>query len=582
MYSSFSSYKVEIKNIKFINDKGIRYPKTAVIQFEIPGREKPLIEIMGYKDPEEIYSDIDNHQDIILDNCYINRLSLNDYRHTRKLEDKSYIEIKNFSARNSFFDTDMLTDLSFGNFTGNHFILADSYLNKGAISFNSSHFGNLPVNLSNLKTGDGFFDFSNVKIGAGEVNFNNSIFGEGKKDFQYTDFGTGKKKFENLDFGEGDISFINTHFNEGNVLFKMTRFGKGKTDFHYAKFGMGDISFERADFGDGEINFRAVEFSQGKVNFNRSIFGSGNIYFDGSELKEGKISFKRTDFMEGNLSFELAEMINAELTLDKASFGKGTISFYQAKIGTLSLNSCHLDYYTDLRLSECNYLDLSNTVVRDILDIASYDFQQNIKIINFSGMLLIGRINIHWVNNNVYGIISNQQDTNDRLKAEQFRTLKENFKNCGLYSYEDNAYIWFKRFEAVADLKDYLLKSKWNALWLYPYHFFKYLIFDKAGHFGTNPARVILTMMVTYFSFSFLFFFLIVLKLGNITESVDHTVKLPILGQALYHSAITFFTIGYGDYYPSGWIQVFSGIEGFVGVFLMSYFTVAFVRKILR
>ncbi|MGM0496551.1 MAG: ion channel [Bacteroidota bacterium] len=54
-----------------------------------------------------------------------------------------------------------------------------------------------------------------------------------------------------------------------------------------------------------------------------------------------------------------------------------------------------------------------------------------------------------------------------------------------------------------------------------------------------------------------------------------------------YTTAITFFDenkkeIGYGDYYPEGIIRWLCGLEGFVGLFLMSYFTVAFVRKILR
>ncbi len=51
---------------------------------------------------------------------------------------------------------------------------------------------------------------------------------------------------------------------------------------------------------------------------------------------------------------------------------------------------------------------------------------------------------------------------------------------------------------------------------------------------------------------------------------------------SIYYSAITFFTIGYGDYFPYGPLKFVAAIEGFSGVFLMSYFTVAFVRKILR
>jgi hypothetical protein len=45
---------------------------------------------------------------------------------------------------------------------------------------------------------------------------------------------------------------------------------------------------------------------------------------------------------------------------------------------------------------------------------------------------------------------------------------------------------------------------------------------------------------------------------------------------------ITMGTIGYGDYFPHGSLKFVAALEGFSGVFLMSYFTVAFVRKILR
>jgi hypothetical protein len=78
-------------------------------------------------------------------------------------------------------------------------------------------------------------------------------------------------------------------------------------------------------------------------------------------------------------------------------------------------------------------------------------------------------------------------------------------------------------------------------------------------------------------------YFLINLSgLGATVSAVGNPDKLSILLQSYYHSGITFFTIGYGDVYPTGLSRVFSGLEGFVGVFMMSYFTVAFVRKVLR
>jgi len=55
-----------------------------------------------------------------------------------------------------------------------------------------------------------------------------------------------------------------------------------------------------------------------------------------------------------------------------------------------------------------------------------------------------------------------------------------------------------------------------------------------------------------------------------------------MLWRAFYYCGITFLTVGYGEYVPLGNIQWLAILIAFSGVFLMSYFTVAFVRKILR
>ena len=72
-------------------------------------------------------------------------------------------------------------------------------------------------------------------------------------------------------------------------------------------------------------------------------------------------------------------------------FGEGSISFLNARFKSLSLASCHLDYYLDLRLAYCGHMDLSDTVARDIIDLKPFDFNLDIGTINFSGMRLIGR-----------------------------------------------------------------------------------------------------------------------------------------------------------------------------------------------
>jgi len=90
-------------------------------------------------------------------------------------------------------------------------------------------------------------------------------------------------------------------------------------------------------------------------------------------------------------------------------------------------------------------------------------------------------------------------------------------------------------------------------------------------------------MLVTYVVFSLLYVMVMLTGVGGIVSGLggDHDL-LGVIGRGFYHSGITFLTIGYGDFYPMGAVRWLSNVEGFVGVFLMSYFTVAFVRKILR
>jgi len=582
MFTEHSTHRVEIKNLKFITDDGVRFPKTAILTITTPGPANPVVELLGYMEMEEIYKCLDEGRPINLDYCYVNKFSLSVYRKLRKMDPKAMIPVHGFTASHSFFDSSIVLDFSFAAFMENEFSIEHSWILKGRMNFNYSAFTAINVNFSNVHFRDGNFDFANVKIDTGDINFKNTIFGTGKKDFQYTDFGTGQKLFTNIELNDGDVSFINTLFNDGEVSFKVARCGEGKVDFHYAKFGNGDKTFEQAEFGKGSVNFRTVEFGTGKVNFNRTVFGIGDVSFEGSELTEGRFTFKKAVFGKGNLNFELAEFSNADLSLERTDFGAGTISFYNSKFRNLSLKSCHLDHYTDIRLAYCRSVELSNTIVRDIIDLKPYEFIEDIGTISFAGMRLIGRIYIDWEQNRVMQIIESQEGVSHRLKSEQYRTLKENFRITGQYSDEDKAYVEFKRHEALADLEESISGRPFSALWMVPVYGFKHLVFDKAGLFATNPVRVIISMFVAYVFYSFLYIGLELFTNATILETVSHNETTTLFGKAFYFSFVTYFTIGYGDFVPMGVNRWIAGFEAFTGLFLMSYFTVAFVRKILR
>ena len=109
--------------------------------------------------------------------------------------------------------------------------------------------------------------------------------------------------------------------------------------------------------------------------------------------------------------------------------------------------------------------------------------------------------------------------------------------------------------------------------------------FDFIGRYGTAPTRVLSNMVITFSAFSIVYYIIgeFFPGIGSIATTLgDNLNHQHDFWNAMYYSCITFFTIGYGDYFADGWLKPVAAFEGFSGVFLMSYFTVAFVRKILR
>jgi len=102
------------------------------------------------------------------------------------------------------------------------------------------------------------------------------------------------------------------------------------------------------------------------------------------------------------------------------------------------------------------------------------------------------------------------------------------------------------------------------------------------GKYGTAPRNVAVSMIVVVVLFSILY-----LPCGSL-ENIDLPADLPNwrirVINSIYHSIITFLTIGYGSDFiqQTIWGRVLSGFEGFFGLFLMAYFTVSFAKKVLR
>lgn len=517
-------------------------------------------------------------QELNFDHCYIKDF---DIEKLYLSDSQNSCLIKHLSAKNAVFESD--TEINFSKIELEQDILDFSftYILKGKLNFHASILAKKTNDFSNIVFNAGNVDFANSIFGKEKNNFKNSVFNEGFKNFQYTDFSSGEANFTNVHFGSGDVSFINANFKTSKPVFKVATFDKGKVDFHYSQFGDEDISFERVNFGDGTVDFSKVDFGKGKVNFNRSFFNNGEVSFEGIELINGKLTFKKASFSNNSINFSEASCAGSTLLFQSAILGNSTINFFNSVAENISFRSCHLNNYVDFRVKQVHIIDLRDCVVRDILDFIPYENDVQISVLNIDGMRLIGKIFIDWEKNEIFNIINRQKNSDHLQKAYQYRLLKENFHNTGEYEAEDKAYIYFKRNESKSILFHSLKKSNLNKLSAYLSYYFKDLLLDKAGLYATSPVRVLWSMLISYIFFSLLLVFTSFSQLGDLTGSSEHHL-LSVISDSLYFSIITYLTIGYGDFCPLGIDRWIAGIEGFVGVFLMAYFTVAFVRRILR
>ena len=582
MVTGYKNYRVEVKNVKFIADDGRTYPRTAIITLFDHENEQIGNELFGALEIGDIYKMISEGKDLNFDNCYLSEFSLANYRRLHNLDRKDFVELHNFTARNSFFESKVVIDFSYSAFSDGDVDFDGAHFAKGKVLFNGSDFGKGNVVFSNTLFREGHIEFTGSVFGNGDFLFKNAIVKDGIKDFQDLKFGDGEISFANTEFNSGELLFINTQFGNGRFNFKVTRIAGGKVDFHYSVFGDCEVTFERAEFGNSRVDFRTVDFGSGRINFNRSIFGNGEVNFEGATCRSGKIQFKKAVMGTGPKNFNLMEMGNAEINFERTEFGDGDVTFNNSHLKVLSLKSCHLDHYVDLRLAKAELLDISDTIVRDIIDLEPYDFAIDLDVLDMSGMRLIGKIYIDWKLNNCKQIIIQQKQTSIRSKAEQFRILKTNFSGTGKYDDEDEAYVMFKRFEARADMNEANEENKLARFWSYPVFGFKWIVFDKIGLYATSPGRVLLSVVFFWLFFGMGYYLIDLTGLGKTMSSVSNPDNLTTFLQSFYHSGVTFFTIGYGDVFPQGFSRVLSVMEGFMGVFMMSYFTVAFVRKVLR
>lgn len=536
--------------------EGKRFDQSVLVKTIIE-EELTQQKIYGYLPKDVIYEKINNGDELDLSYAFIEDFSLTEYRQIYGHENTFYVDLNGFDCTESFFHHDLHCDFSYAKFNDKA-SFRGAIFSKGGVSFYHSIFETKSA-----------------------VDFKNSAFGKGSINFQYVKFGDQDVLFSFSKFYGGIVSFVNADFGEGQTMFNSCHFHHSKVKFHFAKFGGGDVEFQKTKFGDQTVDFRRVEFGKGKVDFRRTTFGNGFVTFDECEIVSGRFKFSSSSFGDNDISFENIDFGEAEVLFENVDFGRGTLSFYNCNIRSISFRKSKIDCFLNFCVKSADHVDFSEIVLRDIIDMKTDRENVRIKSMNLIGMRNLGRFIFDWEDNDLKALIDGQKDSTYEQKAEQFTIIKENFSLSGLYEQEDLAYIQFKRFEFRHQMK-VIKENLGRDWWKLPGMWFKWLVFDKMGLFATSPLRVLFSMIMVYVLFSLTYFVISYADMGLIINSVGAADALNYLEVSFYHSAITFLTIGYGDYYPTSMVRGISVVEGWMGLFLMSYFTVAFVRKILR
>ncbi|MBI3135114.1 MAG: hypothetical protein HYZ14_10620 [Bacteroidetes bacterium] len=548
------SYTVEILN-EPISFETISYLNSVKL-CEYAANKKIREHKLGYLTKEDIYFNIERGYSINIDQAYVKDFSLSEYRTQRNLPATEKVVIAGISSRFTFFDCDSVIDFSYAVF-------------EEEVNFKESIFPH------------GALTFMHAEFVASTVDFSECKFHSHNTTFEHASFKASELTFEHARFSGDGVSFINALFSADEVNFKRVNFGNARVKFHFAEFGNGVKLFERIRVNGALFDFRRVVFGCGKIDFRRAMFGDGYVTFEESEITEGKLTFRMARFEGGDLSFRRMDFGKDEATFDHVDFNNRSISFEGADLSVLSVSNSFVRGNLDLRIKKADKIDLSHSYLYSITDL-NFQKEESLKVLSLLGVRNLGKIIIRWKENHVRRLIESNGGEADDL-ADQFNILKANFSANGQYNDEDYAYLHFKRHEHRYMKKRALEKSKPSFRPLIHLGYaLRLLVFDKMGLYATNPARVLVSMVVGIFFFAAVYVLFHVFGIGEIVNSVDAADKLNLAERSVYHSAITFFTIGYGDFYPTGFSRLISALEGWSGVFLMSYFTVAFVRKILR
>ncbi len=146
---------------------------------------------------------------------------------------------------------------------------------------------------------------------------------------------------------------------------------------------------------------------------------------------------------------------------------------------------------------------------------------------------------------------------------ESYRDIKQYFISNGMYNDASWASFKEKTMERLAFKK----RGDWNYI--------PSLVMSGLCGYGEKPYRIILSAFLTILTFAALYF-----SFNTVERCGDHAYILKWFDY-VYYSAITFTTVGYGDFIPRAHMgaRLLAALEAFSGVFVTGLFIFTLARK---
>lgn len=343
-----------------------------------------------------------------------------------------------------------------------------------------------------------------------------------------------------------------------------------------------------------DVRFVEHKFNQ-SFNINNSIFFT-DLVLDRCEINN-QVYFEYNDFLgdvlltglegeeplvmienEFHHQFKAWVCNNKTLSLSYSTFHEPIKMLVdESDIEMLILKGCTFSSSLHLYTTDFKSIDISDAYIDGKLHLENLDL--GLDSLNFSNVSTSGEINLDWLCFSQKCGLEKQEYKN---AINMIALLSKDYSDTGQYEYQDLAYLKLRRLKNKKEWKDVGGRNIILRPFNYLYYILRYILYDAVGRYGTSYNSVFITMFITIFGFAGLYRFvgLDITKLDFISVNSGEVDKY--FG-CFYYSAITFFTVGYGEITPnSNIVAILAILESFLGVFLMAYFVVAFARKLVR